>query len=577
MAEAVKLPAEFLARIRETPITDALGGRLPLKKRGGRLVGLCPFHNEKTPSFGVQTEANRFFCFGCHKAGDVIDIVQHFDGLDFREAVEHLAGLAGLEMPTEALTEAQQRAETERKVALRCIDAATEWWSGELYRSINAGHRELRRRGIDRKAGEAWRLGWAPVSWDGLTSHLQRLGFSGGDGVRAGVLVEKDGRVYDRFRGRLMFPISDRRGRVIGAGGRQLEDDGTTAKYINTPATALYDKGRALYGLDRAVSGLRSLKRVVVVEGYFDVITPAEAELPGHVSPCGTSITAGHFGELRRLDLPVVLLLDGDAAGMKAARKALRVALAAGVYPLLATLPDGKDPDDIVRDDGAGALAAVLSDARPLLDIVIGEYAARREEPGALGEASALLASVEPVRRARLAGELARVFQVDGRVVRGAISGKEGPSGAVSGPARPPEASSGAQAGDGLERDLLRLLLHQSPEQWRAGIEACAGMLSPDGSAAAAALARAQDGAGMSALDEPGVPSLAREVLALVQADPIPAEMVPRQLRSILALLRLRSLEPLPPADGLSDLELLRLAKRQAERGHEEVALRRMV
>lgn len=568
-----RFPDAFVARVREVPITDALGGRVTLRRKGGSLWGCCPLHREKSPSFQIRSDLNRATCFGCGWSGDVIDLCMSLDGLGFRESIEHLAALAGLDLPTEHMSEEEREREELRRTCLRVMEEAATWWARNLTSGINGGSRTLRDRGLDIAAAKRWRLGWAPSEWDGLTSHLQRMGFHAADGIHAGVLIEKDGRIYDRFRGRLMFPIGDRRGRIIGAGGRLVEGEG--AKYINTPESPIYKKSSTLYGLDRVV-GARGLERVCVAEGYLDVITPAESGVTGFVAPCGTAITEGHFSELRRLGLPVVLVTDGDTAGQTAARKALPRALRAGVYPLVATLPPGLDPDDVVRQQGAAALVRLIGTARDLLGVVMEEAAARRHEGEApLYEAAALLRDVDPVRRVHAARTLASAFRVDLRVVEYAIRGDQGAPAAP----RAPEATSDASAPaapslDALERRTLALLCRLPPAQWAKGLEALGDTLSPAAAQAAALISRLP-AEGPSVLDTDEA-TTARSILSAMETDPTPQAAVPSELRRSLAAMRLRSLEPLI-GDSLDDTALLRLAVAQTERGHETARLRRML
>lgn len=575
MTPSTRIPDDFKQRIREdVSIADLVGRYVKLRKRGSSLLGLCPFHNDKTPSFHARPETNRFKCWGCGKSGDVIDFLMEIEGRGFRDAVEQLAEIAGLELPDETQSEEQRKQAAERRVLLRCMDAAVEWWAGNLTRTVNPGAAELKRRDVSRDAAREWSLGWAPPS--GLREHLQRVGFGVGDQVRAGVLVlpEDGGEPYDRFRNRLMFPIRDRRGRVISAGGRLLVGD-RGSKYINGPETPIYRKSAALFGLARVLRERSKLERVVVVEGYFDVVVPWSKGVAGHVAPCGTALTEAQIGELRRLDLPVVSLMDGDAAGQAAARKALPLYLRQGVQPLAVALPGGLDPDDLVNEEGPGALVAALSGARPLLDTVLDYHVSRRREDaeGALRDAVAVLEHVSLVTRQAAHQRLARGFDVDIRVVRQAAA--SAPAEAAQERRQAPEVvPASTTTATPSERRLLALLLQQGPEQWAAGVKALEGLVGDDATRAIALLGEA-NASGPGALDcDDGL--LAREILSSAAEDPTPEHQRPAAILSLMAELRLAALSPLDN-DCDDDRGRLRLAVKHAARRHERALLERML
>ena len=355
-------------------MSSVVGRRVKLSRAGREMKGCCPFHNEKSPSFFVNDDKGFYHCFGCGAHGDVIRFMVEQDGLGFIDAVKALAQEAGIELP-EQTPEARER-ETAAATLYDVTAAATALFAGELHGSAGTVARDyLTRRGVSAATAAAFGLGFAIDSRTrlrvGLASH--------GDGklIETGLLIlpepegTRSGEPYDRFRGRLMFPIRDPRGRVIGFGGRILGDG--QPKYLNSPDTPLFDKGRTLYNLDRAGPVARKSQRLIVVEGYMDVIGLAQAGFADAVAPLGTALTEAQLGLMWRLVPEPVLCFDGDAAGQRAGlRAALRALplLEPGKSLRFATLPVGQDPDDIVRERGAAAFDAVLSSARPLHEIL---------------------------------------------------------------------------------------------------------------------------------------------------------------------------------------------------------------
>ena len=362
------LTPQFLDELRaRTSLSSLIAQTTKLQKAGREMRGCCPFHHEKTPSFYVNDDKGFYHCFGCSVHGDAIRWMTDQRGLPFIDAVKELAQAAGLEMP------AMDRQSAERAVQAKglhdAMQAAADWFARQLDGLDGASARELlARRGIDAAAVRAFGIGYAPDSRGRLRTALKEFG----DPmlVEAGLLIQVEGKEpYDRFRGRLMIPIKDARGRVIAFGGRVIGDG--EPKYLNSPDTPLFDKGRTLYNLDRAAPAARKAARVIVVEGYMDAIALARAGIDEAVAPLGTALTEAQLERLWRLaDVPI-LCLDGDAPGQKAALRAAHRAL-----PLLqpgrslafATLPQGQDPDDLVRTGGAHAIEPVLRAAEPLVE-----------------------------------------------------------------------------------------------------------------------------------------------------------------------------------------------------------------
>ncbi len=377
---------QFLDEIRtRLPCSEVVGRRVKLARKGREFGGLCPFHNEKTPSFWVNDEKGFYHCFGCGAHGDVIGFSMRIDNLSFPEAVEKLAGEAGLELPRFT---PQQREQAKRQQTLHeVVEAACAWFEARLKApGGEAGLAYLTGRGLGPETIARFRLGYAPEGRENLKAALKAAGISEALMLEAGLIVKpEDGREsFDFFRGRVMFPIMDRRGRVVAFGGRILGDG--QPKYLNSRETPLFDKGRTLYALDKARAGVaggagRPPAELVVCEGYMDVIALHEAGFTGAVAPLGTAITETQIENLWKLAPEPVLCLDGDAAGQRAAlRAAERVLplLKAGFSLRFARLPPGDDPDTLVRRQGPAAFTELLGRARPLVDIIWDAEAAGR-------------------------------------------------------------------------------------------------------------------------------------------------------------------------------------------------------
>ena len=366
----MSLPPAFLDELRaRVPLSPVVGRRVKLTRAGREWKGCCPFHNEKTPSFYVNDDKGFYHCFGCGAHGDVIRFLTEQEGLGFIDAVKQLAAQAGMEVPSES-PEARARAEVADTLQ-SLVQRAAEWFQMQLRSPAGAEVRAyLERRGVSAALVKDFALGFSPDSRSALKSAMK----DAGDDrlVEAGLLGRTDsGETYDRFRGRLMFPIRDRRGRVVGFGGRALGD--VQPKYLNSADGPLFDKGRLLYNLDRAGPVARKSGRLVVVEGYMDVIGVAGAGIDELVAPLGTAMTEDQLGlAWRNADEPI-LCFDGDGAGQRAALRAgLRALplLAPGKSLRIARLPAGEDPDDLVKRGGAAAFRAVLDAAVPLIDFL---------------------------------------------------------------------------------------------------------------------------------------------------------------------------------------------------------------
>jgi DNA primase len=367
-------PPEFLDEIRaRVALADVIGRRVKLTRRGRELLGLCPFHNEKTPSFSVVEDKGFYHCFGCGAHGDVIGFVMRHENLPFPEAVERLAGEAGIAVPQ--LSPEERVRERERHSLYSVVEAACAWFEAQLAAPAGARAREyLEGRGVSAAMVETFRLGFAPDSRGALKTALAGQDISEAMMLAAGLLVqpEDSGREpYDRFRGRLIFPITDRRGRVIAFGGRILGEG--EPKYLNSPETAVFHKGTHLYGYALAAERARRKNSVVAVEGYMDVIALHQAGITNAVAPLGTAITEAQVEALWRLAPEPVLCFDGDVAGRRAAFRAgerVLPRLRAGHSLRFAWLPAGEDPDSLLGDGGPERLREVLGQAGTLADLL---------------------------------------------------------------------------------------------------------------------------------------------------------------------------------------------------------------
>ncbi|WP_447761469.1 DNA primase [Sphingopyxis panaciterrae] len=364
----MSLTPQWLDELRSRVTLSTLIGRTVKVTRAGReYKACCPFHNEKTPSFTINDEKGFYHCFGCSAHGDAIRWMTDQRGLSFMDAVKELAAEAGMEVPA---ADPRAAKKAEEQASLRdVVQGAADWFTQQLGSSNGAPAREyLTKRGISDATRTAFGFGLAPDSRSALKEALKK--FPTAMLVESGMLIAVDDKEpYDRFRGRLMIPIRDARGRVIAFGGRILGDG--EPKYLNSPDTPLFDKGRVLYNLDKASPASRQTNRIIVVEGYMDVIALAEAGIADAVAPLGTALTEAQLGLIWRMVPVPVLCFDGDAAGQKAAMRAAMRALPLlrpGFSLAFATLPPGQDPDDIVRARGADGFTALLEDVQPLVE-----------------------------------------------------------------------------------------------------------------------------------------------------------------------------------------------------------------
>ncbi len=369
---AGRIPEETLQTIRDRiSLVDLVSNYVNLRQTGRNHVGLCPFHNEKTPSFSVSDERGFFKCFGCGAGGNAFTFLMQVERIEFPEAVEQLAQRAGVALPERS----QGGPEADAKSALIELheEAASFYrraWSSD---DGAAARRYMHERGLGEEILEQYGIGFAPEG-RALTQWFRNKKVSRRIALQSGLLIEKDGRVYDRFRGRVMFPIRDRRGRVIAFGGRTLGDQ--QPKYLNSPETPIFSKGAGVYGVSEARTAIRDADRVVMVEGYMDALMLVQAGIPYVVATLGTALTPEQMRLLRRVggeQAQIFFFFDGDRAGRQAALRSFGVCAEAGVWGRPAFLPDGMDPDDFVRAHGVEETLARLDRAPELIDFYFDE------------------------------------------------------------------------------------------------------------------------------------------------------------------------------------------------------------
>lgn len=370
-------------RIRDrVDIADVVGHHVSLRRTGQNLIGLCPFHQEKSPSFSVSPSKQMFYCFGCKAGGDVFTFLTKITGTTFPEVLRELGEKVGIAVE-ESPAERVQRGQSHR---IEEINRASMTWFQANLRDLQIGataREYLNKRGIQQSTVDAFQIGVSSSEWDGLLKFLSRHGFSHSEIMAAGLgSPRQNGNgYYDKFHGRLMFTITDLRKRVVGFGGRVLDD--RMPKYLNSPDTLLFKKGQTLFAFDQAREAIVRTKTVIVVEGYFDAIALHQAGLTHTVATLGTALTAEHIQALRRFADQVVLLFDPDAAGVRATLRGLDLFVNSGLGVKVVALPVGEDPDTFVRKEGTGAFARLEAAAPSLLDYAL-NHTIKQADDGSL-------------------------------------------------------------------------------------------------------------------------------------------------------------------------------------------------
>lgn len=386
---------------RRADIVDLVSEYVTLKKGGRNFLGLCPFHKEKTPSFTVNREKQIFYCFGCGEGGNVLTFLMKMNNMSFPEAVRHLAGKTGVIIPERILTREEKQRSQGRDELIRINRMAAKYFSGNLFSEAGNGARAyLRKRGIQDEVIKEYSLGFAIDGWRNIKEYFEKANIPLKLVEQAGLIIPKangGGSYYDRFRGRLIFPIEDVGGNVIAFGGRILGEG--EPKYLNTPESPVFIKGRNLYGLNRTKEDIRKKEYAILVEGYFDLIALWDAGIRNVMATLGTALTREHVDLIRRYTEEVVAVFDPDLAGKKALARSIELFLSGNVRAKAVVLPDGYDPDQYVRTYGSEALMEVIGRAQSIVDYYIenfiGKVATVEEKRDALREAVSFIVNID--------------------------------------------------------------------------------------------------------------------------------------------------------------------------------------
>ena len=468
---AGRIRREDVEAVREqTRIDEVVGEHVTLKTAGvGSMKGLCPFHDERSPSFHVRPQVGFYHCFGCGEGGDVISFLQKVEHLSFAESVERLAGRIGYQLRYEDEGTGPRREDVGRRQ--RLLDAhrvAEEFFRGQLETpGAEPGRVFLSERGFDRAAAQQFGVGFAPQGWDALSKHLTGRGFTGDELVASGLLSQGGRGSYDRFRGRLVWPIRDITGATVGFGARKLLEEDQGPKYLNTPETPIYHKSQVLYGIDLAKREIAKRKQVVVVEGYTDVMACHLAGVPTAVATCGTAFGGDHAKVVRRLLVDddaltgeIVFTFDGDEAGQKAALRAFAEDQRFVARTFVAVEPHGLDPCELRQTRGGEAVQALVASRQPLFEFAIRSSLKRFDLDTAEGRVQALRAAAPVVAgirdtslRPEYARQLAGWLGMDVDEVRGTVSRAARLGTPAAGQSRNGSRGSGAQGPEGQRSD----------------------------------------------------------------------------------------------------------------------------
>jgi DNA primase len=359
-------------------IVAVISSYFPLKRAGTEFRALCPFHQERTPSFFVNPSKQSYYCHGCGAGGAVFQFLMQYENIDFPEAVRRLASRAGIAIIVEELSQEEEAKQSLRKRLLRLHFEASAWYHSNLLRTKAAAHARsyLQSRGVNIETAKRWQIGYAPKTWDSLVHWATDSGFTREELMASGLAKPREegnprSRIYDRFRDRLMFPIHNDFGEVVAFSGRILDPNASGGKYVNSPETPLFSKGNLLFGLHQSKRFIANARQAVVLEGQLDLITTFEAGIQNVVAPQGTALTARQAALLHRFADEVVLFFDADAAGQKAAERALEVLFAAGLQVKIGEMPPGEDPDSLIRKSGSDAFRARVDSAEDFFDFQV--------------------------------------------------------------------------------------------------------------------------------------------------------------------------------------------------------------
>ena len=424
----MRLPRGFADDVKnQGDIVRVVSDYVTLKKRGASYIAICPFHSEKTPSFNVHPGKGLFKCFGCGVGGSIFDFVMRIEGCGFPESVRIVAEKCGIPIPAVEETEDYKKVARTREVVLRLNEWAAEYFENQLMEPAGVAARDyIQSRGVTEETRALFRIGFAPESWEGLTNHLRELGATTDELDSSGLAVLKDtGGLYDRFRGRVMFPITDSQGRVIAFGGRVMGEG--DPKYMNSPETAVYTKGRNLYGLALAKNEIRNLGFAILVEGYLDCIIPHQEGIGNVVASLGTALTDSQVRLLRRyMDQPqIVVNFDPDSAGQAATLRSIETLLVEGFKANILRVPSDEDPDEFVRAHGVNEFRALLKTTQPYIEYIIDRSIAAHDTSRPGGKVAAIndilphLARMrDKVARADYADQLADRLKINLSAVR---------------------------------------------------------------------------------------------------------------------------------------------------------------
>lgn len=382
---------EILNRV---DIVELISASIPLKRQGRTYKALCPFHHEKTPSFVVSSERQIFHCFGCSAGGNALSFLMQYERMEFPEAIEALARKAGVILPKASFN---QQAQSQNAQIYKINESAAEFYVNHLYSADgSAALAYLLERGITRETLKKFRIGFAPDKWDGLLTYLRSKHYITAPIEKAGLIIPKDaGGYYDRFRGRIIIPVIDAKDRVVAFGARVLPVSGGTkqdegmAKYVNSPETPVYTKGKVLFGLSASAEAIRAADLAVIVEGYFDLIAMYQAGIKNIAAPCGTALTVEQIRLLKRYSQNVVMAYDADSAGQMAALRSLSPLVEEGMRVRVARLPDGYDPDSYVRAFGRDKFLELIASGKDVFDYKL-EAMKSRYNPANLGDKAAI-------------------------------------------------------------------------------------------------------------------------------------------------------------------------------------------
>ena len=364
---------EFINTVRErTDIYEVVSRYVPLTMKGGRFWACCPFHEEKTPSFSVSPEKGTYYCFGCHEGGNVFKFISKMENISYFDAVKLQAERLGIKIPSRKKTSEEIQVEQEKDSLLKITALARNFYHECLIKSKEGeqGRKYFAARGITQKVIEDFQLGFAPDSWDFLTRKIKAQGFSEKQLISAGLAVEKKsgGGIYDRLRGRVIIPISDILGKAVAFGGRILVTDENQPKYLNTPETEIFSKGKLLFGLDKSARAIISANTAIIVEGYMDAISLYSAGIENVVASLGTAFTEGQAKLLSRYARRIIFCYDSDEAGQRATVRALPIMKNTGAEVFVLIIPDGKDPDEFVRKHGKNEFENLVKNVLPVID-----------------------------------------------------------------------------------------------------------------------------------------------------------------------------------------------------------------